>query len=234
MFEKRFAAVPPQFFTADGTASGLITIARDACILFKVKQKVILTANTLPNIELEIKEIDSNNNIYVGPKAGTLGAPNSNTGISARTDISAYTVALSAAIMADEQKRPAIDNIEIVRATYEEEPTTAVRSILVDPCGDLIGPENPLSVAFDGTVTIGDVSIVEGGNTMTVNPDGSINTINLAQLVPKEFNEIDLTNSVIAGQTVPTVVTYKLASVAVAVLTLTYDGSANLLSVVRT
>jgi len=173
--EKRFYSVPPQVFTADGTTDGVITIAANACILFKVKQKVILTATGLPNLALEIKEIDSEENIQVGPFAQQLGVKGANTGITARTDISAYTVALNATIFADEQKRPSIDNIEIVRATYEEEPTVAVRSIMVDPCGDLISSANPFPVAIDGTISVGDVSIVEGGNTMTVNPDGSIN-----------------------------------------------------------
>jgi hypothetical protein len=143
--------------------------------LFKVKQKIFLSATGLPDLYLEIKEIDSEDNIQVGPIPGTLGATNNNTGISARTNISAYTVALNAAIFADEQKRPSIDNIEIVRATYQEEPTCAVRSIMVDDCGDTFNDANPFPVAFDGTVSIGDVSIVEGGNTMTVNSDGSIN-----------------------------------------------------------
>jgi hypothetical protein len=175
LLEKRFSAVPPQAFTADGTASGVITIAGNACGLFKVKQKVILTANTLSNITLEIKEIDSQDNIQVGPIAGTLNVPGQNTGISARTNISAYTVALGAAIFADEQKRPAIDNIEIVRATYSEEPACAVRGILVDDCGDTYNSGNPMPVAFDGTISIGDVSIVDNGNTLKVNTDGSIN-----------------------------------------------------------
>jgi len=181
MLEKRFYAVPPQSFTADGTANGVVTIAGNACSLFKVKQKVILTATGLPNLLLEIKEIDGNDNIQVGPIAGTLNVNNNpniqsqNTGISARTNISAYTVGLGAAIFADEQKRPSIDMIEIQRAVYSEEPTCAQRGILVDDCGDTYNSANPFPVAFDGTVTIGDVSIVEGGNTMTVNPDGSIN-----------------------------------------------------------
>jgi hypothetical protein len=175
MLEKRFYAVPPQAFTADGTTDGVVTIAANACILFKVKQKIYLSASGLPDLYLEIKEIDNEENIQVGPIPGTLNVPGANTGITARTDISAYTVALGAAIFADEQKRPAIDNIEIIRATYQEEPTAAVRSIMVDDCGNTVNAENPLPVSLEGTIQIGNVSIVEGGNTMTVNPDGSIN-----------------------------------------------------------
>src|ERR1700677_5024221 len=95
MLEKRFYAVPPQLFTANGTASGVVTIASGACALFKVKQKVYIEATGLPELTLEIKEIDSEDNIQVGPIAGSLGAPGSNTantGIGARTDISLYTV----------------------------------------------------------------------------------------------------------------------------------------------
>ena len=175
MLEKRFYAVPPQAFTADGTVNGVITIAANACTLFKVKMRVILTATGLPPLELEVKEIDGNDNIQVGPFPNKLGAPGQNTGITARTNISAYTVALGATISADEQKRPAIDYSELMRAVYDEEPTVALRTVIVDECGDRINGTNPLPVAFDGTVSIGDVSIVEGGNTMVVNSDGSIN-----------------------------------------------------------
>lgn len=176
-------AVPPQLFTANGTANGVITIATGACSLFKVKQKVLITATGLPTLLLEIKEIDSQDNIQVGPIAGTLLTPGANTGISARTDLSAYTILLGAAVSADEQKRPAIDFAELQRAMYDEEPSVAQRSILVDECGDRINGNNPLPVAFDGTVQIGDVSIVEGGNTMDVNSDGSIN-VNVVNSVP--------------------------------------------------
>ena len=168
MLEKRFYAVSPQAFTADGTVNGVITIAANACTLFKVKMRVILKATGLPNLELEIKEIDRNDNIQVGPFPNKLGVPGQNTGITARTDVSAYTVALGAVIFADEQKRPSIDNIEIVRATYEEEPTVAVRSIMVDPCGNLVGPNNPLPVSFEGGGLAADVNIHDAsGNPYT-------------------------------------------------------------------
>jgi hypothetical protein len=175
MLEKRFYAVPPQLFTANGTNEGVVTIAGGAATLFKVGMKVYINATGLPTLYLQIKEIDSETNIQVGPIPGTLKTPGANTGITARSNISAYTVALGANISADEQKRPAIDYAEIMRAVYDEEPTVALRTVLVDELGDRYNPANPLPVAFDGTVEIGDVSIVEGGNTMIVNPDGSIN-----------------------------------------------------------
>jgi hypothetical protein len=185
MLEKRFYAVPPQLFTSNGTTDGVVTIAANACVLFKVKQKVYLSATGLPDLYLEIKEIDSEENIQVGPIAGTLGVPGANTGITARTDISAYTVALGAAIFADEQKRPAIDNIEIVRATYQEEPTAAIRSIMVDDCGNTINDNNPFPVSLEGSISISDVTIVGPGGSpaLDVNSDGSIN-VNIVNSTP--------------------------------------------------
>lgn len=182
MLEKRLYAVPAQAFTADGTANGVVTIAANACSLFKVKQKVVITATGLPNLELEIKQIDSEDNIQVGPIPN--GKPGVNTSIDARTDISAYTVAKSAAIRANEQKRPSIDWSEAMRAMYEEEPTVAMRSVLVDECGDKINKLNPLPIAFDGTVNIGDVHVFgENGNTIEPNVDGSLN-VNIVNEIP--------------------------------------------------
>lgn len=175
MLEKRFYAVPLQLFTANGTNEGVVTIANNAAALFKVGMKVYINATGLPTLQLQVKEIDSETNIQVGPIPQKLNTPGANTGITARSNISAYTVALGANISADEQKRPAIDYAEIMRAVYDEEPTVALRTVLVDELGDRFNADNPLPVAFDGTVQIGNVSIVEGGNTMTVNPDGSIN-----------------------------------------------------------
>src|ERR1051325_6662277 len=97
MFEKRLAAVSPQSFTSDGTSRGIVNVA-DAG-LFKVKQQVIIKANTLPNLELEVKQVTSPTQLMVGPPSGD---------IQAFQDISAYTVALAAAIFANEQLRPKI------------------------------------------------------------------------------------------------------------------------------
>lgn len=132
--EKRLAAVSPQSFTSDGTSDGLVTVT-DAS-LFKVKQKVIINANTLPNIStIEVKRVVDATQLYVGPVSSSVPGSGS---IDSRTNISAYTVALGANIFADEQPRPAIPNESIVRANYEEEPTVAERSVLVDKLGNKI------------------------------------------------------------------------------------------------
>ena len=165
MFEKRWAAVSPQLFTSNGTANGKLTIA-DACI-FKVKQQVNLSSNTLPNLNLEIKSILDDFTILVGPTSSNIFT---------YSDISAYLVADGANIWTIEQKRSSVPVEEINRAVYEEEPTVATRVVMVDKCGEKYGPGNPLPIAFDGTVTVGNVTITDDdGDELAINNDGSIN-----------------------------------------------------------
>lgn len=138
MFEKRWAAVPPQLFIADGAANGTVKVTAVACKLFKVKQKVIISAATLPNLDqIEIKKILDDNTIIIGPQSANIHT---------YTDLSAYTTALGAFIFANEQHRSSIPFEEVNRATYEEEPTVAERVILVDECGDKYNDTNRLPV----------------------------------------------------------------------------------------
>lgn len=146
MFEKRWAAVSPQLFTSNGTPGGVITVIDSS--LFKVKQQVNITANTLPNLNLEIKSVPNDVTIIVGP----IGA-----NIFTYSDVSAYTTALSGAISANEQKRSSVPVEEINRAVYEEEPTVALRNVLVDKHGKKIDSDNPLptTATISGDITIG-------------------------------------------------------------------------------
>lgn len=240
MLEKRFYAVPPQSFTANGTTNGVITVAGNAAHFFKVGMIVFVKATAQPTLTLQVKEIDSETNIQVGPVSGKLNTPGANTGITARTDISAYTVVAGANISADEQRRPPIDYAEIMRAVYDEEPTVALRTILVDEVGDRVTPDNPLPVAIDGTIEIGDVSIVEGGNTMVVNPDGSINvdanvTVSSVQLFSLPYDAIGVTYPSAVQENYQSYI-HGLAGTPVQLVIVTYtDSSKNTLqSVVRT
>lgn len=252
--EKAWGLVPPQPFTSDGTQFGEITIANTAG--FKVKQAAYLIANGLPALPVQIKRVLSPNLLIVG----TIN--NAQIAQWPPLNISAYTVALDAAIGAQIQPKslPTVD--DILKAVYENDPTVALRVVFSDQYGNLYSDQNPLPATFSGTISIGSVEIkgtngnylepntdgslnvdilpgsqVEivgsNGNILQPNSDGSQDVVNLGQLIPFEFNEIDLTNSTIGGQTVPTTVIYKQGGVTVATLTLTYDGSANLLSVVR-
>ncbi len=165
-YEKTLAAVPPQAFTADGTQFGVITIANTAG--FKVKSEVVLNATGLPPLSLQIKRVLSPTQFIVGPNGAI--SPNN------FKNISAYTVALGATVQAQEQNKINIPEIDHYKAIYEADPTVADRVVNVDQYGQFYGSANPLPVSFDGTISIGEVSIVQGGNTMTVNPNGSINT----------------------------------------------------------
>jgi len=139
-FEKRLKAVPLQLFTADGTNLGKVTIP-GACA-FKVKQQVILNSSTAGPLRLEVKRVDGDTVLFVGP----IGDHQHKSSILDRTDISAYLIADGASIFAEEQKRPNIPEQEIERLTYEEEPTVARRVVVVDECGDKYGATNRFPV----------------------------------------------------------------------------------------
>lgn len=149
MLEKRLLAVSPQLFIVDGGTDGLVTVGDTS--LFKVKQEIIIAADTLQNLDnLEIKKIVDSTAMYVGPKGGSINA---------RINVSAYTVSLNAKIFANEQKRPSIPFEEFTRAVYDEEPVVANRTISVDKYGEYYTIDNPLPVQLsDGSVNIGTVN----------------------------------------------------------------------------
>jgi len=125
--EKLLKAISPRLFTADGTERGQVTLASTKP--FKVKQIVSIQSNTRSPAQYQVKRVDSDTVLYVGPIGGK---------ISDRSDLSSFLVAESATISASEQNRPTIPEQEIERLTYEEEPTVARRTILVGPLGEKI------------------------------------------------------------------------------------------------
>lgn len=168
MFEKRWTSVPPQLFTSNGNIDGHFTIL-DAS-LFKVKQQVTLKSNLHPAVRLEVKRIIGDI-VYVG----AIGE-----NILNRTDVSAFLVADSATISADEQPRSSIPQQEIERLTYEEEPTVARRVVLVDSLGNKITATNPLPTNVE--VTVGNVNVnldafsSPPDNAMSVGTENGIKT----------------------------------------------------------
>lgn len=142
MYEKRLKAIPSRPFVANGTSDGIVTIANT--IPFKVKQEVILTANTLQPLELEVKKVLDSTTLVVGPRSANINQT---------TDISSFTTILSAAIFANEQKRPAVPYEEHERANYEEEPVVADRVILVDELGEKYNQTNRLPVEASVNLT---------------------------------------------------------------------------------
>jgi len=127
MIEKRLRSIAPRLFTADGKVNGSITLASTRP--FKVKQEITISAIGLPTLDLEVKKINIPFELILGPR---------NANIAAYTNLTAYTTALSAAIFANEQKRPSIPFEESTRAVYDEEPTVAKRNVLVDQDGEYI------------------------------------------------------------------------------------------------
>jgi hypothetical protein len=228
--EKNWLAVTATPLTANGTQFGVVTIADTNG--YKVKGYAFIAANTVTTQQLQIQRVISSTQLILGP-LGTSPSPNN------FTNLSAYTVALDATIGFPEQPKNKIKPDDIEQATYEADPAVAIRVIPVDPYGGLIGPDNPMAVTFDGTISIGQVEIKgsPSGDLLNVNADGSLDVVNIADLINVAFDDIAITNSVIAGQTVPTTVTYLVGGptgTPVATLTLTYDGSANLTNVQRT
>lgn len=181
MFEKSWPAVPPQLFTANGNTVGLITVANTRG--FKVKAKVVLSATAIPDLRVECKRVISKTQLFVGPI---------NANINARTDVSAYTVAASAFIYQEEQPRATIPPADLAQAVYEQEPGCAIRTIFTDEFGNFYDEDNPLPIAFDGTISVGKVQVEgENGNTIEPNPDGSTNVVIVGGGTSKNtYNEV--------------------------------------------
>lgn len=201
--ETQWLTISPVLFTSNGTQFGVVTVSDT--VNFKDKQVVYIKSNTVPVKQFQIKRVLSNTQFIVGPVDNKVSPTD-------YSDISAYLVADGASIGAAEQDKlakPSSQNQWF--AVYESTPTNAVRTIPIDPYGNLIGPDNPLPVAFDGTISVGQVEIKgsPSGDLLNVNADGSIN-VNIVetpvtgQIVKNIYNEA---NSVASGSTT-TIVQY--------------------------
>lgn len=135
--EKKWEAVPSRQLTLNGGSEGQVTLASTSG--FKVKQEVVLTSNSQPAISLEVKRVVSKTQLLVG-KPGD---------IKDRLNISTYTVNDQAAIYAKEQARPKISEGDALRASFAEEPASALRSHLVDEVGRSFSDSNPVPVKLD-------------------------------------------------------------------------------------
>lgn len=190
--ERKWLAVNAKPFTSNGTALGVVTVADTAG--FRVKQLVFALSNTVLPQQFQVNAVLSPTQLVLGPKSAKVGH-------NAYSDMSAFLISNGATIAAPEQDKGAIPDKDHYLAVYEAEPIVADRVIWVDQYGRFYGPDNPLPIAFDGTITVGNVTIQDDdGDELEVNPDGSINVnIVSAQTNNKVKNQYGEALSVAAG-----------------------------------
>ena len=202
--EKRYTAISPVPLTINGTTSGLITISSTYRI--KVGQILTFRSNSSAIRLAKVKRVISSTQfIVIEPKDSVV--------TSNKLDMSMFTVADTATVELSEDKRPVIDLLEIQRQVYEEEPTIALRSHMVDWLGRSYDKSNPVPVEItDGSISIGTVNaelevqlshkdnypnsgdvadsvrIGDGIDELAVNPDGSINVELILATTPTIVN----------------------------------------------
>ncbi len=145
--ERKYLTIPPTSLTANGTVNGLITIANTYC--FKVGQVVLFKSGAIHKIA-KIQRILSETQFVVIEKSESITT-------NKKLDMSGFLT--GSTVELTEVKRPVIDLLEIQRQVYEEEPTVALRSHLVDWLGRSYDASNPIPVQLsDGSIDIGTVN----------------------------------------------------------------------------
>jgi len=140
-----------------------------------------------------VKCILDSTTIVLGPRGGSIKAV---------TDITAYLTADNATIEALEQKHPAVPVQEIERFVYEEEPTVAYRTTIVDKQGELISDSNPLPV--EATINVSNVGTPTIFNVTATDKDTEYSQLlpdNTAQFIVRARNRSRLQISYTTGQT---------------------------------
>lgn len=171
--EQKWPAVPPQLFTVDGSEHGVVKIASAAG--FKVKQRVSISAVGQGTLELQVKRVVGPDTLIVGPFPTSQ---QTNT-LTARTNLTAYTVAASAYVFAAEQEKSKLKPDDILQAVYRQEPGTTIGVEIDDQYGnaiDSIRDSNGINrLAVDGQFTAEvDVQVdvdIDGYYNPTTNPD---------------------------------------------------------------
>lgn len=120
MASERYLAAASSSLTSNGLADGTLKV--NLSDGFKVKARAILSSDTQPKLEVEIKAVIDRLTILVGP-------PSSD--IQERLNVSAYLVADNAKLDQPQQRKMSISPADVDRATYEEEPVVARRMIQV-------------------------------------------------------------------------------------------------------
>lgn len=146
--ESVWERVGPFLLTEDGKENGIVTVEDTSC--FKVKAVVLLKSDTQKTQRFEIKKVIDNNQICIGPEK---------TGLLTKSNLSIFKSSENATIEQPEQEKVRKDQEDMDQATYEQEPTVARRSLLVDKGGNHYTVKNPFPVRLsDGDVNIGTVN----------------------------------------------------------------------------
>lgn len=201
--EKKLAIIGPLPFTANGASDGTIQVSDTVSI--KVYATVVIKADTLPNLRLQVKEVVNKTELVVGPIDKNLGT---------KADLSLYTTALNATIEQPGQTNLDIPRDQWERSVYEQEPTLAKRQVMVDPYGNFYTLDNPFPVQIDGDIIIGSVAvditdkesspgaedydiirIGDGEDELEINPDGSIN-VNVINSLPDGTQLLSIYNEI--------------------------------------
>jgi hypothetical protein len=173
--EQKWPAVAPQLFTANGSQHGVIKV--ESAAGFKVKQKVVVSAVGQDILQLQVKRVIGPDTIIVGP------APNAQTqnknSLTMYADLTAYTVAASAHIYAEEQDKAKLKPDDILQAVYRQEPGTTIGVEIDDQYGnpiDSVRDNNGINrLAVDGQFHAEvDVQVdvdVDGFYDPEINPD---------------------------------------------------------------
>lgn len=183
--EKKWAAVAPKLFTVDGNVYGIVSVADTSGI--KVKQRIVISASTLPNLQLQVKRVISNTQFIVGAFPTKVGE----SLLSVRADLSAYTIALGSYVYAEEQDKSNLKPDDIWQAVYEQEPAVAIRTLPVDEYGRSFGSANPMPVSVTGDVTLNDPIKISG--TENGQPNGPeftfVNNLRIQILAAKDRDQ---------------------------------------------
>ena len=189
--EKRYFSQQSQLLIEDGSIDGIITVASTYRI--KVGQLLVFKSNSAATKVAKVQRVISQTQfIVVDPKESIITKN--------KLDMSMFLLADTATVEFSEDRRPVIDLLEIQRQVYEEEPTVALRSHLVDWLGRSYSKTNPVPVELsDGSISIGTVNaelevqlshqdnapnagdvhdsvrVGDGQHELDVNSDGSIN-----------------------------------------------------------
>jgi hypothetical protein len=147
MNERNWSAVPIANITVDGNANGYISVADT--FGFYVKQQVSLKTTSIDLSAYEVKEVLSKTVLRLGPVKRKIDES---------SNLSAFTVAAGAQILAFRQQMPLIDQKDLTNALYAREPIVANRVINVDKYGNFYDESNLLNVniaggAFSGGLT---------------------------------------------------------------------------------